>query len=125
MRAHPSHTAPTSSYNAERSTVSTMRRVQVALYVRVSTNKQAEFGMSLDAQAAELERYCAERNWDVAETFVDGGFSGKDTDRPAFKRMVKRIKDGGMDALARPHWADRKREHQGLYAGSPTGLNSL
>ena len=100
MRAHSSHTAPTSSYNPERSTVTTMRRVQVALYVRVSTDKQAEFGMSLDAQTAELERYCAERNWDVAETFVDGGFSGKDTDRPAFKRMVQRIKNGGIDAIA-------------------------
>lgn len=100
MRAHPSHTAPPSSYSPERSTVSAMRRVQVALYVRVSTDKQAEFGMSLDAQTAELERYCAERNWDVAETFVDGGFSGKDIERPAFKRMVKRIKDGGIDAIA-------------------------
>ena len=77
-----------------------MRRVQVALYVRVSTDKQAEFGMSLDAQTAELERYCAERSWDVAETFVDGGFSGKDTDRPAFQRMVGRIKAGGIDAIA-------------------------
>jgi DNA invertase Pin-like site-specific DNA recombinase len=77
-----------------------MRRVRVALYVRVSTDKQAEFGMSLDAQTAELERYCAERNWDVAEIFVDGGFSGKDTDRPAFTRMMKRIKEGGIDAIA-------------------------
>jgi DNA invertase Pin-like site-specific DNA recombinase len=77
-----------------------MRRVRVALYVRVSTDKQAEFGMSLDAQTAELERYCAERNWDVAETFVDAGFSGKDTDRPAFKRMIQLIKERGIDAIA-------------------------
>ena len=72
-----------------------MRRIKVALYVRVSTDKQAEFGMSLDAQTAELERYCAERSWDVAETFVDGGFSAKDTERPAYQRMVKRIKGRG------------------------------
>lgn len=77
-----------------------MRKVLVALYVRVSTDKQAEFGMSLDAQTAELKRYCADRGWDVAETFVDGGFSGKDTERPAFKRMVKRIREGGIDAIA-------------------------
>lgn len=83
-----------------------MRRVRVALYVRVSTDKQAELGMSLDAQTAELERYCAERSWDVAETFVDAGFSAKDTERPAFKRMIQRIKErhkdreGGIDAIA-------------------------
>jgi len=100
MRSYPSHTAPTSSHTSERSTVTAMRRVKVALYVRVSTDKQAEFGMSLDAQTAELERYCAERSWDVAETFVDGGFSAKDTERPAYQRMVKRIKDGGIDAIA-------------------------
>lgn len=100
MRPHNSHTAPTSSYNSDRGTLGTMRRVKVALYVRVSTDKQAEFGMSLDAQTAELERYCAERNWDVAETFVDAGFSGKDTERPAFKQMIKRIKEGGIDAIA-------------------------
>jgi hypothetical protein len=38
------------------------RRIKVALYVRVSTDKQAEFGMSLEAQTAELQRSCAERN---------------------------------------------------------------
>lgn len=77
-----------------------MRRVKVALYVRVSTDKQAELGMSLDAQSAELERYCAERGWDVVETFVDAGFSGKDTDRPAFQRLLTAIREGGIDAIA-------------------------
>ena len=100
MNAHSSRTEPPSSHNISRGTVGTMRRVKVALYVRVSTDKQAEFGMSLEAQTAELERYCAEKGWDAAETFVDAGFSGKDTDRPAFKRMIKRIKEGGIDAIA-------------------------
>jgi len=82
-----------------RSTVSTMPRISVAIYVRVSTDKQADFGMSLDAQQAELERFCAERRWEVAEVYVDGGFSGKDTDRPAYQRMIKRIKGGGINAI--------------------------
>lgn len=74
--------------------------MQVALYVRVSTDKQAEFGMSLDAQRAELSRYCADRGWNVVETFVDAGVSGKDTDRPAFSRLLTRIREGGIDAIA-------------------------
>jgi DNA invertase Pin-like site-specific DNA recombinase len=31
---------------------------------------------------------------------VDAGFSGKDTDRPAFKRMIAYVKAGGVDAIA-------------------------
>jgi DNA invertase Pin-like site-specific DNA recombinase len=31
---------------------------------------------------------------------VDAGFSGKDTDRPAFKRMIAYIQSGGVDAIA-------------------------
>jgi DNA invertase Pin-like site-specific DNA recombinase len=76
-----------------------MRSIRVALYVRVSTDKQAEFGMSLDAQRAELERYCHERRWDIADVYVDGGFSGKDTDRPAFQRMIQHVREGGIHGI--------------------------
>lgn len=40
MRSYPSHTAPTSSHTSERGPFAAMRRVKVALYVRVSTDKQ-------------------------------------------------------------------------------------
>ncbi len=76
-----------------------MRSIRVALYVRVSTDKQAEFGMSLDAQKAELERYCRDRNWTIAGLYIDGGFSGKNTDRPEFQRMIGAIRDGGIDGI--------------------------
>jgi hypothetical protein len=56
--------------------------------------------MSLDAQTTELTRYCAARGWDVVETYVDAGWSGKDTDRPAFLRMMQHVEDGGIDAIA-------------------------
>jgi len=99
MRTHPTHKAPPSSHSTSRGTVSGMRKIKVALYVRVSTDKQAEFGMSLDAQRAELERYCNDRKWDIDDVYVDGGFSGKDTERPAFQRMIERIKEGGIDGI--------------------------
>ncbi len=76
-----------------------MRRIRVALYVRVSTDKQAEYGMSLDAQRAELERYCHERGWEIVEVYVDGGFSGKDIDRPAFQRMLQRVRAGEINGI--------------------------
>ena len=34
-----------------------------ALYIRVSTDKQAEEGYSLDAQRNRLEAYCAAMGW--------------------------------------------------------------
>jgi DNA invertase Pin-like site-specific DNA recombinase len=55
--------------------------------------------MSLDAQRAELERYCRDRNWTIVGLYVDGGFSGKNTDRPEFQRMIGAIHDGGIDGI--------------------------
>ena len=99
MRTHSSHTGLSSSHSAAGDTFSGMRRIRVALYVRVSTDKQAEFGMSLDAQRAELERYCNDRRWDIVDVYVDGGFSGKDTERPAFQRMIQRVREGEINGI--------------------------
>ena len=60
MKTHVSHTGRSSSHSVAGDTFSGMRRIRVALYVRVSTDKQAEFGMSMDAQRAELERFVDE-----------------------------------------------------------------
>lgn len=67
-----------------------------ALYVRVSTEKQANEGFSLDAQLAELTAYCAAMGWTVADdhVYVDAGVSGKSTDRPAFLAMMDAAKQG-------------------------------
>jgi DNA invertase Pin-like site-specific DNA recombinase len=99
MRTHSTHTPRTSSHSASPDTFPKLRSIRVALYVRVSTDKQAEFGMSLDAQRAELERYCRDRNWTIAGLYIDGGFSGKNTDRPEFQRMIGAIHDGGIDGI--------------------------
>lgn len=69
-------------------------------YCRVSTDMQAQQGLSLDAQQEEIRRYAAARSWTIEEIFVDGGFSAKNTDRPAFKQMAKRIKESGGDVAA-------------------------
>jgi hypothetical protein len=50
MRTHSTHTPRTSSHSAAPDTFPKLGSIRVALYVRVSTDKQAEFGMSLDAQ---------------------------------------------------------------------------
>ena len=63
--------------------------MRAALYARVSTEDQAKEGFSLDAQIKRLEAYCRVRGWEVAGTYRDEGFSGRNTDRPEYTRMME------------------------------------
>ena len=83
-----------------------------ALYIRVSTDKQADEGYSLDAQRNRLEAYCAAMGWPLCGegfAYVDAGLSGKTTERPAFQRMLQdaaagrfqRVVSVALDRLAR------------------------
>jgi len=57
--------------------------IRVAIYTRVSSQEQAEKGTSLESQSEQLEAFCAAQKWEVFNHYVDGGFSGKDGNRPA------------------------------------------
>ena len=46
---------------------------RVALYVRVSTDMQAEEGKSIPAQLNELRDFAAARGWTIVSEFVDPG----------------------------------------------------
>lgn len=82
-----------------------------ALYIRVSTEKQADEGYSLEAQENRLHAYCTAQGWttDPVHVYVDAGISGRSTARPAFQAMMKAAQDGQiarivvtkMDRLAR------------------------
>jgi site-specific DNA recombinase len=67
------------------------RRISVA-YCRVSTQEQANNGLSLDAQQARLEAMAAASNHGaISEVLVDAGFSGSKLDRPAMNRLLGMI----------------------------------
>ncbi len=73
---------------------------RVGLYIRVSTEKQADYGLSLEAQESELRRFASDRKWEVIDLYVDGGFSGKSTDqRPAYQQMIGDIERGRIDTI--------------------------
>ena len=81
------------------------------LYIRVSTEKQADEGFSLDMQESRLRAYCEAQQWNVCpnHVYVDAGISGKSTDREQFQAMmqaaragdIKRIVAIKLDRLAR------------------------
>jgi DNA invertase Pin-like site-specific DNA recombinase len=63
--------------------------VRAAIYTRVSTEDQAKEGFSLDAQIEKLRAYCVARGWTVAGEYVDEGYSGRKTRRPAYMQMME------------------------------------
>jgi site-specific DNA recombinase len=60
-----------------------------ALYVRVSTEMQAEDGFSISAQTRMLTEYCAKNNITVYKVYADEGVSGQKENRPQFQQMIK------------------------------------
>lgn len=68
-------------------------------YIRVSTDKQAEHGVSLDAQQAKLAAYAALYDLDLVEVIVDAGASAKTLERPGLRRALAMLRRGKAAAL--------------------------
>ena len=60
---------------------------RVALYMRVSTQEQAENGNSLEFQKEKLEAYCKIHEYKIVGEYVDAGVSGAKFNRPALDRL--------------------------------------
>ena len=65
-----------------------------ALYIRVSTDIQAEEGYSIDAQKEQLAAYCTMKGLKNYEFYIDGGWSGSNLERPEMKRLIKACENG-------------------------------
>lgn len=76
-----------------------MKKYKVAIYIRVSTKKQAEEGYSLDAQKERLEKMCETNGYIIYKVYADEGKSGKDTNRPAFQEMMSDMREGKFDKI--------------------------
>ena len=65
------------------------RRKIIAIYCRVSTDEQAEFGYSIDEQKRLLEEWCKANDYIIYKCYSDRGISGKNIkDRPALKELL-------------------------------------
>ena len=60
---------------------------RAAIYARVSTEDQAQHGISLDAQVNRCVEYVSALNYELIDTAIDAGISGKSTDRPGLQRI--------------------------------------
>ena len=63
--------------------------LRAALYLRVSTARQAEHDVSIPDQKRQGEADCAARGYQVVETYVEAGTSATNDRRPEFQRMIE------------------------------------
>ena len=68
-------------------------------YLRVSTDKQADSGVSLDAQQEKARAYAALYDLELVEVIIDAGESAKTLDRPGLQKALAMLKSGKADAL--------------------------
>ena len=61
---------------------------RAVLYIRVSTEEQAEDALNLVNQEKKCRSYCQQKGLTVVEKFIDAGESGRTDDRPEFQRML-------------------------------------
>ncbi len=73
---------------------------KVALYVRVSTEGQAEEGYSIEAQKKMLVAWCVSKGYESFEFYVDPGYSGSNLDRPAMTALIRDIEDSLISHVA-------------------------
>lgn len=74
-------------------------RTRTVAYVRVSTDKQAEHGISLEDQEKKVRAYADLYNLELVDILVDAGESAKSLERPALQRALAMLRDGHVTAL--------------------------
>lgn len=74
--------------------------LRTAIYIRVSTNKQAQHGDSIDEQTQTLTDYVNNRD-DLLlyDTYIDDGVSGQKLNRDGFTRLLNDVRTGNIDFI--------------------------
>lgn len=71
---------------------------RAAVYARTSSVNQ-KFGYSLGEQVRQCHERAGILGWEVTRVFRDEAESGKDTDRPAFQRLLECARAGQIDVV--------------------------
>jgi DNA invertase Pin-like site-specific DNA recombinase len=69
---------------------------RAALYMRVSTGRQAEHDLSIPDQSRQLRMWCRANGYTLVAEFIEAGASAADDRRPVFQQMIERACDGGQ-----------------------------
>ncbi len=72
---------------------------KTALYMRVSTEHQADEGYSLEIQRERLEAYTKSQGHTNYEFYTDPGFSGGTLERPQMQRLLFEMQEGLIERV--------------------------
>ncbi len=101
-------------------------KIRGIIYYRVSTEDQAQFGVSLDQQKKNCLNYAESNNIEIIKMFHDDGVSAKTTDRPSLQEMLKfcNKRNKGMDCVI-VYKIDRLSRNVNDYSNITILLNKL
>ena len=68
-------------------------------YARVSTDKQADRGVSLDAQTEKIRAMTVVHGAELADIIVEAGESAKTLNRPGMQRLLALVDSGEVNAV--------------------------
>jgi DNA invertase Pin-like site-specific DNA recombinase len=77
----------------------TTTAMKVVGYGRVSTEEQAELGVSLEAQQVKLAAYASLYDLELVEVIVDAGVSAKSFNRLGLQRALSMLRKGKAQGL--------------------------
>ncbi len=85
-----------------RKTVPTVEKIllRVAIYVRVSTDRQVKEGDSMRDQLSTGQKYIdTHENMILVDTYIDDGISGQKLKRDDFQRLLDDVRAGKIDLV--------------------------
>lgn len=74
------------------------KQIKAIAYIRVSSEKQVE-NYSLDFQDRILKRYAETNSIKLVRVFREEGYSATNTNRPAYKEMIKYLEENDIDVI--------------------------
>jgi len=72
--------------------------MDVVLYPRVSTEKQAKKDLSIPEQIREMRAYCREHGHNIKKIYDGEAASARDDKRPVFQEMIEELLSGSIKA---------------------------
>jgi site-specific DNA recombinase len=73
--------------------------MNIAAYVRVSTDEQADKGNSIFEQQERLSAYCRAMGWQEPTFYIDDGYSAKNLKRPAITRLLENVENKSVSTI--------------------------
>jgi len=68
-------------------------------YIRVSTDKQADLGVSLEAQGEKVRAMAVVQGVELCEVIIDAGESAKSLNRPGMTRLLELVESHAVEVV--------------------------